>query len=232
QKMRKSIFSKICSCCCPADEEPEEKSPILSDTLLYFDREAKRRRAEETNLWSEPHDKTHMERDDDRELYNLIHRRAKTRRGSEGYRRLSFDIHALRQVRRDVKDRWKMVLENLGFRNEAESLLTVTSNTPYNSMKNASEAKKLLETLAEETSIFDDDSDPPDRYIFVLDRLIILDVAQDFLFKSRCYYPKDETNLCEKEPLKSTSVLIKQALEIKALEGEEEEEEECIQVDD
>lgn len=43
----------------------------------------KRKRAEATNLWNEPVDATHMERDDDRELYNLLQKRAKLRRGSE-----------------------------------------------------------------------------------------------------------------------------------------------------
>ncbi|KAG9337581.1 hypothetical protein JZ751_028432, partial [Albula glossodonta] len=54
-----------------------------TDTLEYFDREAKRRRDQETNLWSEPGDPSHSERDDDRALYNLLQTRAKTRRGSQ-----------------------------------------------------------------------------------------------------------------------------------------------------
>lgn len=55
----------------------------ISDTLLYFGREVKRRRAEEANLWNEPQDVSHTERDDDRELYNLLQKRSRTRRGSE-----------------------------------------------------------------------------------------------------------------------------------------------------
>lgn len=56
---------------------------ICSETLLYFDREAKKRRDQETNLWSEPGDYSHSERDDDRELYNLLQKRSRMRRGSQ-----------------------------------------------------------------------------------------------------------------------------------------------------
>ncbi|XP_039596440.1 melanoregulin [Polypterus senegalus] len=185
-----AAFPYCCSCCEGADDE--EKKPILSETLLYFDRTAKRRRAEETNLWSEPLDKSHMERDDDRELFNLLHRRAKTKRGSEGYRRLSFDIHALRQMRRDVLGRWKMILESLGFQAEADSLLTVSSNASYSSLRHPTDARAFLHTLHQETSIFDTKDAPPERYLFVLDRLIILDVAEDFANKAKRYYPMEE----------------------------------------
>lgn len=112
---------------------------VSNETLEYFDREAKKRRDQETNLWNEPGDTSHSERDDDRMLYNLLQCRAKTRRGSQvhtrtihfafchlsrermmvlflsqGYRRLSIDIEAVREVRREVRDNWKMILENLG----------------------------------------------------------------------------------------------------------------------
>jgi len=55
---------------------------VSHDTLEYFEREAKRRRDQETNLWSEPGDPSHSERDDDRILYNLLQTRAQTQRGS------------------------------------------------------------------------------------------------------------------------------------------------------
>ncbi len=34
----------------------------------------------------------------------------------QGYRRLSVDIEAMRDMRREVRDKWKMILENLGER--------------------------------------------------------------------------------------------------------------------
>ncbi|XP_053870490.1 uncharacterized protein LOC128829215 isoform X3 [Malaclemys terrapin pileata] len=77
-----------CWCClgarlgeCPALSRP--LSSRCSEMLRYFDQLGKRKRAQATNLWNEPADDTHMERDDDRELYNLLQKRARLRRGSE-----------------------------------------------------------------------------------------------------------------------------------------------------
>uniref|UniRef100_A0A8C9RN73 Zgc:91968 n=1 Tax=Scleropages formosus TaxID=113540 RepID=A0A8C9RN73_SCLFO len=182
-----AFCAHFCCCCCSGDDdddEPEEKSPLLR----Y--RNAKKRRDQETNLWSEPGDPSHSERDDDRELYNLLQKRSKTQRGSQGYRRLSVDINAMREVRRGVRDRWKLILEDLGFVAEAEALLTVSTSTSFDRMHNAPEARALLSILHTETSIFDSKEPPPERYMFTLDRLIYLDAAQDFVAKARSMYPK------------------------------------------
>ena len=56
--------------------------PHSPDPLEYFDREVQKRRDQETNLWSEPGDPSHSERDDDRALYGLLQARGKTRTGS------------------------------------------------------------------------------------------------------------------------------------------------------
>ncbi|CAH2302285.1 melanoregulin-like [Pelobates cultripes] len=199
-----------------------------SDTLLYFDREVKRRRAEEANLWNEPQDVSHTERDDDRELYNLLQKRARTRRGSEGYRRLSFDISAHRQVRKDVKDRWRVLLEDMGFHKEADLLLTVTSNTSYKSLRNPTEARRLLSMLAEESSIFEHQHIPAERYLFVLDRLIVLDIGTEFVSIARRFYPAETMESSEKDiEVPATAVLVSPAYE--ALEdGVEKDEEEGV----
>ncbi|XP_048857057.1 melanoregulin isoform X1 [Brienomyrus brachyistius] len=199
--------ANFCCCCCCADDEPEEKNPLLSETLLYFDREAKKRRDQETNLWSEPGDHSHSERDDDRELYNLLQKRSRMRRGSQGYRRLSVDINAKREVRRGVRDRWKVILENLGFMAEAESLLTVSASASYDRMRNATVARALLQTLHSETSIFDCKEPPPERYMFILDRLIYLDAAEEFVEKARRFYPKREEDEDE-EPILKLPLLV------------------------
>ncbi|XP_036408777.1 melanoregulin [Megalops cyprinoides] len=202
--------AQFCCCCCCDDDEPEEKRPLLSsETLQYFASEAKKRRDQETNLWSEPGDPSHSERDDDRALYNLLQTRAKTRRGSQGYRRLSVDIHAMREVRRGVRERWKMILENLGFTAEAESLLTVSASASYDRMRNAPTARRLLHTLHSETSIFNSREPPPERYLFILDRLLYLDVAEDFVAKARRLYPKgDEDEDEEEAPAINLSLLL------------------------
>ncbi|XP_069607757.1 melanoregulin-like [Ranitomeya imitator] len=219
-------------CCCCHDEAPE-KSPLISDTLLYFDREVKRRRAEEANLWNEPQDVSHTERDDDRELYNLLQKRLRTRRGSEGYCRLSFDISAHRQIRKDVKDRWRSLLENLGFHNEADSLLTVTSNHSYNSIGDPTEARRLLNLLAQETSIFEQHNlPPPERYLFVLDRLIVLDMGTEFVSIARQFYPPETLDSNKKQSVGlGTAVLVSPGQQ-KVENGEDKEEDECVEVDE
>ncbi|XP_044303062.1 melanoregulin-like isoform X2 [Varanus komodoensis] len=163
------FWYKLCCCCCHREEELEKNPLIISEVLQCFNKLQKRRRSEAANLWNEPVDSTHMERDDDRELYMLLQKRSKVRRGSEDYRRLSFDIIAHRQIRRKMKDHWKQVLDILGFKAEAEELLTVTSSTSYESLRNPAEARTLLDALAEQTTIFGRHcGGPPERYLFVL----------------------------------------------------------------
>ncbi|XP_051992567.1 melanoregulin [Xyrauchen texanus] len=205
----KRFCVRFCCCCCCEDDDEEEKRPLLSnETLEYFDREAKKRRDQETNLWNEPGDPSHSERDDDRTLYNLLQNRAKTRRGSMGYRRLSIDIEAMREVRREVRDNWKMILENLGFMAEAESLLTVSASASYDRMRNAATARTLLQTLHTETSIFNSKEPPPERYLFILDRLIYLDAAEDFVAKARRFFPpRDYDDDDEEEDVSALSAI-------------------------
>ncbi|XP_060882841.1 melanoregulin [Labrus mixtus] len=180
-----------CCCCCAADEADEdEKQPLVpQDPLEYFNREVQKRRDEETNLWSTPGDRSHSERDDDRVLYGLLQARTKTRMGSTGYRRLSVDIEAMRDTRREVREKWKTILENLGFMTEAESLLTVSAGASHDRMRNAPAARAMLQALHTETSIFFSGEPPPERYLFILDRLIYLDIAEDFLAKAKRFFP-------------------------------------------
>ncbi|XP_059896370.1 melanoregulin [Gadus macrocephalus] len=195
-----STFSQFCMrcccCCCAAEEDDnDEKQALLPpDPLEYFDREVQKRRDQETNLWSEPGDPSHSERDDDRALYGLLQARGKTRTGSTRFRRLSVDIEALRDTRREVRDKWKTILENLGFMAEADSLLTVSATASSDRMRNAAAARTMLHTLSSETSLFESREPPPERYLFILDRLIYLDVADDFLAKARRFYPPRDSD--------------------------------------
>ncbi|XP_014858946.1 PREDICTED: melanoregulin-like [Poecilia mexicana] len=193
----KRFCMQFCCCCCAEDEdEEEEKQPLVTpDPLDYFTREVQKRRDEETNLWSEPGDPSHSERADDRTLYTLLQARNKTRIGSTGYRRLSVDIEAMRDTRREVRDKWKTILENLGFMAEADSLLTVSAGASADRMRNAPAARAMLHTLHTETSIFSSKEAPPERYLFIIDRLLYLDIGEDFLAKARRFYPpKDDSD--------------------------------------
>ncbi|XP_077351465.1 melanoregulin [Festucalex cinctus] len=203
--MGSAVFKFCCCCCCAGDNDDDddnEKQPLVGspDPLEYFNREVQKRRDEETNLWSEPGDPSHSERDDDRVLYSLLQARNKTRMGSTGYRRLSVDIEAMRDTRREVREKWKTILENLGFMAEADSLLTVSAGASLDRMRNAAAARSLLHTLHTETSVFSSREPPPERYLFILDRLLYLDIAEDFLTKARRFYPpRDDSE--EDEPL-------------------------------
>ncbi|XP_077475316.1 melanoregulin [Stigmatopora argus] len=204
-----SAFFKFCAqccCCCAADDDDDdddEKQPLVGtpDPLEYFSREVQKRRDEETNLWSEPGDTSHSERVDDRTLYSLLQARNKTRMGSTGYRRLSVDIEAMRDTRREVREKWKTILENLGFMAEADSLLTVSANASLDRMRNAAAARSLLQTLHSETSLFSSREPPPERYLFILDRLLYLDIAEDFVAKARRFYPPRDGDSGEEGPL-------------------------------
>lgn len=115
----------------------------------------------------------------------------------QGYRRLSVDIEAMRDTRREVRDKWQQVLENLGnagqmrcwetltstwrvtrngfpsplgFMAEAETLLNVSAGTSHDRMRNAPAARAMLHELHTETSIFNTKEPPPERYLFILVR--------------------------------------------------------------
>ncbi|XP_068434074.1 melanoregulin [Clinocottus analis] len=190
-----SVLRKLCCCCCAGDndDDDDEKQPLVpQDPLEYFNQEVRKRRDEETNLWSEPGDRSHSERPDDRVLYGLLQARTKTRMGSTGYRRLSVDIEAMRDTRREVREKWKTILENLGFMAEADSLLNVSAGASHDRMRNAPAARDLLQTLHSETSLFYSKEPPPERYLLILDRLLYLDIAEDFLAKAKRFYPPKE----------------------------------------
>ncbi|KAF7657759.1 hypothetical protein LDENG_00022260 [Lucifuga dentata] len=170
-----SAFNKFClqccCCCCITEDDEDEKQPLVpEEPLAYFNREVQKRRDEETNLWSTPGDPSHSEREDDRALYSLLQARNKTRMGSTGYRRLSVDIEAMRHTRREVRDKWRTILENLGFMAEADSLLTVSAGASHDCMHNAVAAREMLQMLHSETSIFSTREPPPERYLFILVR--------------------------------------------------------------
>ncbi|XP_013877414.1 melanoregulin [Austrofundulus limnaeus] len=227
----KRFCTQLCCCCCAGDDDDEdEKQPLVTpDPLDYFTREVQKRRDEETNLWSEPGDPSHSERDDDRTLYTLLQARNQTRVGSTGYRRLSVDIEAMRDTRREVRDKWKTILENLGFMAEADSLLNVSAGASLDRMRNAPAARAMLHTLHTETSIFSSKEPPPERYLFILDRLLYLDIGEDFLAKAKRFYPprddsdeEETTGLAINLPLLLARV---QAMNGRGAEDEDEDDE-------
>ncbi|KAM5324409.1 melanoregulin [Glossophaga mutica] len=189
----KDWLRTLCCCCpCKCLEEPaeSEKEPLVSDTNPYSSFGATLEREDEKNLWSMPHDVSHTEADDDRILYNLIVVRNQQARDSEEWQKLNYDIYTLRQIRRKVRNKWKRILEDLGFQKEADSLLSVTKLSTISDSENTRKAREMLLKLAEETTIFPAGWQLSERYLFVVDRLIALDAAEEF-FKTACRtYPK------------------------------------------
>ncbi|XP_052047786.1 melanoregulin [Apodemus sylvaticus] len=106
------------------------------------------------------------------------------------WQRLNYDIYTLRQIRREVRNRWRRILEDLGFQREADSLLSVTKLSTMSDSKNTRKAREMLLKLAEETSIFPASWELSERYLLIVDRLIALDAAEDFFKIASQMYPK------------------------------------------
>lgn len=166
-----------------------EKEPLVSNNP-YSSFGATLARDDEKNLWSMPHDMSHTEADDDRILYNLIVVRNQQAKDSEEWQKLNYDIYTLRQIRREVRNRWKRILEDLGFQKEADSLLSVTKLSTISDSQNTKKAREILLKLAEETNIFPTSWELSERYLFVVDRLIALDAAEEFFKIASRTYPK------------------------------------------
>ncbi|XP_033027037.1 LOW QUALITY PROTEIN: melanoregulin [Lacerta agilis] len=187
-------------CClrgrCPGDAALPEKEPLVSNNNPYASFGTTQAWDEEKNLWSAPHDISHTEADDDRILYNLIVVRDKLDKDSEEWQKLNYDIYTLRQMRREVRNRWKCILEDLGkpvnFLKEADTLLSVTKRSIVSDSQNMSKAREILLKLSEETAIFPTSWELSERYLFVVDRLIALDAADEFFRIASATYPKSE----------------------------------------
>ncbi|XP_051839554.1 melanoregulin isoform X2 [Antechinus flavipes] len=161
----------LCCCCrCKCLEDPDlpEKEPLLSDNNPYSSFGTTLVRDDEKNLWSIPHDVSHTEADDDRILYNLIVIRNQQPKDSEEWQKLNYDIYTLRRTRREVRNRWKRILEDLGFQKEADSLLSVTKLSTISDSQNTRKAREILLKLAEETNIFPTNWELSERYLFVV----------------------------------------------------------------
>ncbi|XP_043851211.1 melanoregulin [Dromiciops gliroides] len=183
----------LCCCCpckCLGDPDLPEKEPLLSGSNPYSTFGATLVRDDEKNLWSIPHDVSHTEADDDRILYNLIVIRNQQPKDSEEWQKLNYDIYTLRRTRREVRNRWKRILEDLGFQKEADSLLSVTKLSTISDSQNTRKAREILLKLAEETNIFPTNWELSERYLFVVDRLIALDAAEEFFKMASLIYPK------------------------------------------
>ncbi|XP_062312739.1 melanoregulin-like [Osmerus eperlanus] len=127
----------------------------------------------------------------DRELQVFLSMRNQADKDTEEWEKLNYDIHTLRCARREVSTRWRKILQQLGYEREVESLLCVNKTSSMSS-RSLVQARELLHTLMEDTSLFPQGVSPQDRYLFVMDRLVSLDSAEDFITLAKQKYPKRE----------------------------------------
>ncbi|XP_007888380.1 melanoregulin [Callorhinchus milii] len=187
----KDFLSAICCFKCLDVDKTQEKELLISNARRRsYSSQLESPRNDERNLWSTPHDSSHIVADDDRELYSLILKRNETDKDSEEWQKLNYDIHTLRQTRRELRNRWKRILEELGFQNEADTLLCVSKSSTMHT-QNLPRSQEMLQKLARETNIFLNGRQVPERYLYVLDRLISLDAAEDFFAKARRRYSRN-----------------------------------------
>lgn len=142
------------------------------------------------NPWTSPQVSS-GEAEPDRELQVFLTRRNQVDKDTEEWEKLNYDIHTLRYAKREVSARWRKILLQLGYQREVESLLCVNRQSTL-SWDRQVQARELLRTLIEDTSLFPRGVFPQDRYVFVMDRLVSLDSAEDFITLAKQKYPKSE----------------------------------------
>uniref|UniRef100_A0A8C6PG55 Melanoregulin n=1 Tax=Nothobranchius furzeri TaxID=105023 RepID=A0A8C6PG55_NOTFU len=109
------------------------------------------------------------------------------------WEKLNYDIHTLCYTRREVRSRWKKILLQLGFQCEVDSLLCVNRQSRFSpDQEHLNKATDLLKQLLDHTSLFPTGTEHHNRYLQVMDRLVSLDSAEEFIRLAREKYPKKE----------------------------------------
>ncbi|XP_030642526.1 melanoregulin [Chanos chanos] len=147
----------------------------------------------ETQTWASQHaSSSFTEGESDEELQAFIRMRDQADKATEEWEKLNYDIHSLRCTRREVCTRWKKILLQLGYQKEVDSLLRVNKQTVLGDWENAERARELMEILCEDSGLFPRGVSPNERYFFIMDRLVSLDSADDFVRLAKEKYPKTE----------------------------------------
>ncbi len=150
---------------------------------------SRRSATDDLNLWTNPDDVTHSISEDDKLLSEMLdeRRKATTREGELIWHQ---KVEEVRQVRKKLQNRWKRVLTELGFADEQDNLLAVSSVTKTATPNTSVKAYHLHAVLVQETSIFGDGPVQRHRYAVILDRLRDLDITDDFLEAAKELFPK------------------------------------------
>uniref|UniRef100_A0A3P8WV43 Melanoregulin n=1 Tax=Cynoglossus semilaevis TaxID=244447 RepID=A0A3P8WV43_CYNSE len=108
--------------------------------------------------------------------------RDKTDKATEEWEKLNFDIHTLRYAKREVRSRWKKILEQLGYQNEVDVLLLLNKQRRFSrDQEHFKKATELLTHLLNHTSLFPPGTGPQNRYLstmvlqyFILRRVLFM----------------------------------------------------------
>uniref|UniRef100_A0A3Q3SBH5 Melanoregulin n=1 Tax=Mastacembelus armatus TaxID=205130 RepID=A0A3Q3SBH5_9TELE len=107
------------------------------------------------------------------------------------WEKLNYDIHTLCYARREVRSRWKKILVQLGYQCEVDALLCVNRQTQFiQGQEHLNRAAELLKQLLDHTVLFPPGTGHQNRYLYVMDRLVSLDSAEDFVRLAKEKYPK------------------------------------------
>ncbi|MBN3298885.1 melanoregulin [Amia ocellicauda] len=187
-----NLLYAFCCCRCYASEKGKEKEPLRSSPSSgsEYGSDHASLKDEARDLWSPPQDSPPMESNDDKELHTLLMMRSQVDKDTEEWEKLNYDIHTLRYTRREVMARWKKILLQLGFQKEVDSLLSVNKQSILSESGNLTKARELLLKLTEETSVFPNGCGAQEQYVVVMDRLVSLDSAEEFLKIAKKKYPK------------------------------------------
>uniref|UniRef100_UPI0037E72B22 melanoregulin-like n=1 Tax=Semicossyphus pulcher TaxID=241346 RepID=UPI0037E72B22 len=127
----------------------------------------------------------------DKELQAFINMRDQADQATEEWEKLNYDIHTLRYTRREVRSRWKKILLQLGYQCEVDALLCVNRQSSFSrDQEHLNKARELLGQLLDHTSLFPPKTGQQNRYLYVMDRLVSLDSAEDFVRLAKEKYPK------------------------------------------
>ncbi|CAK6964390.1 melanoregulin-like [Scomber scombrus] len=134
-----------------------------------------------------------VRRGSDRELQAFINMRDQTDKATEEWEKLNYDIHTLCYARREVRSRWKKILLQLGYQCEVDALLCVNRQSQFSrDQEHLNRATELLKQLLDHTSMFPKGTGHQNRYLYVMDRLVSLDSAEEFVRLAKEKYPMKE----------------------------------------
>ncbi|XP_077993632.1 melanoregulin-like [Glandiceps talaboti] len=152
---------------------------------------------DELNLWNEPFDPSHTECEEDMKLFRLLQRQEGTKPGSPTWLQYDIEINKIRQKRMDVQECWKVILRGLGFIDEVEtgilSPISCHAKTHSNIAKDV-KARELIDKLVKESSMFVGHraQAQSQRYLTIMERLIDLETAEDFVDASIELFPRND----------------------------------------